>query len=99
MYSMPVFDMIEASCRQWGLTRNKIITRLIMRSIYVVFTTFVATTLPFFGGKLFHTCRRGDVAAWLHASCCMLLAVASLRVCLTCDQVLSLKKHLILCLS
>ena len=51
MYSMPVFDMIEASFRAWGLTRNKIVTRLIMRTVYVIFTCFVAVTLPFFGGK------------------------------------------------
>lgn len=49
MYSMPVFDMIEASFRNWGLTRNKIITRLFMRSVYVVFTCFCAVSLPFFG--------------------------------------------------
>ena len=51
MYSMPVYDMIEASFRQWGLTRNKLVTRLFMRSLYVVFTCFVAVSLPFFGGK------------------------------------------------
>lgn len=51
MYSMPVFDMIEAAFRNWGLTRNKLVTRLFMRSLYVVFTCFVAVSLPFFGGK------------------------------------------------
>lgn len=51
MYSMPVFDMIEAAFRNWGLTRRKIVTRLLMRTLYVVFTCFVAVTLPFFGGK------------------------------------------------
>lgn len=61
MYSMPVFDMIEASFRQWGLTRNKIVTRLIMRTVYVIFTCFVAVTLPFFGGK--HTCRLAQADA------------------------------------
>ena len=49
MYSITVFDMIEASFRNWGLTRKKIVTRLVMRSLYVVFTCFVAVTLPFFG--------------------------------------------------
>lgn len=49
MYSMPVFDMIEAAFRNWGLTRNKLVTRLFMRSLYVVFTCFVAVSLPFFG--------------------------------------------------
>ncbi|DBA74512.1 TPA: hypothetical protein ACH3X2_000973 [Trebouxia sp. C0005] len=49
MYSMPVFDMIEASFRNWGLTRKKVVTRLVMRSLYVVFSCFVAVTLPFFG--------------------------------------------------
>lgn len=51
MYSMPVFDMIEAAFRAWGWTRNKIITRLLMRTLYVVFTCFVAVTLPFFAGE------------------------------------------------
>lgn len=51
MYSMPVFDMIEAAFRAWGWTRRKIITRLLMRTLYVVFTCFVAVTLPFFGGN------------------------------------------------
>ena len=51
MYSMPVFDMIEAAFRAWGWTRNKIITRLLMRTLYVAFTCFVAVTLPFFGGN------------------------------------------------
>ena len=51
MYSMPVFDMIEAAFRAWGWTRNKLITRLLMRTLYVAFTCFVAVTLPFFGGK------------------------------------------------
>ena len=46
---MPVFDMIEAAFRAWGWTRRKIVTRLIMRSFYVVFTCFIAVTLPFFG--------------------------------------------------
>lgn len=53
MYSMPVFDMIEAAFRNWGLTRNKLVTRLFMRSLYVVFTCFVAVSLPFFGGKFY----------------------------------------------
>ena len=51
MYSMPVFDMIEAAFRAWGWTRNKIITRLLMRTLYVALTCFVAVTLPFFGGN------------------------------------------------
>ena len=51
MYSMPVFDMIEAAFRAWGWTRNKLITRLLMRTLYVAFTCFVAVTLPFFGGN------------------------------------------------
>ena len=51
MYSMPVFDMIEAGFRAWGLTRKKIITRLVMRTLYVVLTCFIAVTFPFFGGE------------------------------------------------
>ncbi|KAL3147305.1 hypothetical protein ABBQ32_002791 [Trebouxia sp. C0010 RCD-2024] len=66
MYSMPVFDMIEAAFRAWGWTRNKIITRLLMRSLYVAFTCFVAVTLPFFGGKLYGGRLRDSVPDIIH---------------------------------
>ena len=73
MYSMPVFDMIEAAFRQWGLTRRKLITRLLMRTVYVVFTCFVAVTLPFFGGR-----PAALLACLLH--CCSLACLLNLSV-------------------
>lgn len=52
IYAMPVFDMIEGV-----LVRNLhlspgLLLRLVARSIYVVFTCFVAVTFPFFSDLL-----------------------------------------------
>ena len=50
MYAMPVFDMIEDLSRRKGI-KSKFFTRVVMRTVFVVFTAFIGITLPFFGGK------------------------------------------------
>lgn len=51
MYAMPVFDMVEDLSRRKGI-KSRFFTRVVMRTIFVVFTAFIGITLPFFGGKL-----------------------------------------------
>lgn len=48
---MPVFDMAEDLCRRKNI-KNKLFTRVLVRSIFVVFTAFVGISLPFFGDLL-----------------------------------------------
>ena len=50
MYAMPVFDMAEDFCRRKNI-RSKLITRVFVRTVFVVFTAFVGISLPFFGGE------------------------------------------------
>lgn len=50
MYAMPVFDMIEDLSRRKGI-KSRFFTRVVMRTVFVVFTAFVGITLPFFGGR------------------------------------------------
>lgn len=51
MYAMPVFDMAESLCAKKGI-RNKLFTRVFVRSLFVVFTAFVGISIPFFGDLL-----------------------------------------------
>ncbi|KAL0052974.1 hypothetical protein WJX82_010701 [Trebouxia sp. C0006] len=51
MYAMPVFDMAEDLCRRKNI-KNKLFTRVFVRSLFVVFTAFIGITLPFFGDLL-----------------------------------------------
>jgi len=55
MYAMPVFDMAEDLCRRKNI-KNKLFTRVFVRSLFVVFTAFVGISLPFFGGNKSVTC-------------------------------------------
>lgn len=48
VYSMPIYDMIETVLLQHDI-KGTLPVRLVYRSIYCVFTAFVAITLPFFG--------------------------------------------------
>ena len=50
MYAMPVFDMIEDLSRRKGI-KSRFFTRVVMRTVFVVFTAFIGITLPFFGGE------------------------------------------------
>ncbi|KAL3139320.1 hypothetical protein ABBQ38_003657 [Trebouxia sp. C0009 RCD-2024] len=51
MYAMPVFDMVEDLSRRKGI-KSRFFTRVVMRSVFVVFTAFIGITLPFFGDLL-----------------------------------------------
>ena len=57
MYAMPVFDMAEDLCRRKNI-KNKLFTRVFVRSLFVVFTAFIGITLPFFGGEFAMSRRR-----------------------------------------
>jgi hypothetical protein len=48
VYTMPVLDMIEMQMVKRRIP-NGLPSRLVYRSIYVVLTTFIACTIPFFG--------------------------------------------------
>ena len=63
MYAMPVFDMIEDFSQRKGI-KSKFFTRVVMRTVFVVFTAFIGITLPFFGGRsqLIHHHQVGMVA-------------------------------------
>eukprot|EP00246_Nothoceros_aenigmaticus_P010382 TRINITY_DN2685_c0_g1_i1.p1 TRINITY_DN2685_c0_g1~~TRINITY_DN2685_c0_g1_i1.p1 ORF type:complete len:527 (+),score=38.12 TRINITY_DN2685_c0_g1_i1:182-1582(+) len=52
IYAMPVFDMIETVLVKALNLKPSFLLRLLARSAYVVFTTFVAVTIPFFGDLL-----------------------------------------------
>lgn len=52
IYAMPVFDMLETVLVKSLHLPPGILLRLIVRSLYVAFTAFVAITLPFFGDLL-----------------------------------------------
>jgi len=56
MYAMPVFDMAEDLCRRKNI-KNKLFTRVFVRSLFVVFTAFIGITLPFFGGEFCQFCH------------------------------------------
>ena len=46
VYSMPVFDMLERILVRRRIRANNFFGRLVYRSIYVVFTGFVAISIP-----------------------------------------------------
>ncbi|CAO2200084.1 unnamed protein product [Urochloa humidicola] len=52
IFAMPVFDMIETLLVKKLHFPPGLALRLIARTTYVAFTTFVAITIPFFGGLL-----------------------------------------------
>ncbi|KAI5079764.1 hypothetical protein GOP47_0005243 [Adiantum capillus-veneris] len=52
IYAMPVFDMMETLLVKTFHLPPGIILRLIVRSLYVAFTCFVAVSIPFFGALL-----------------------------------------------
>ncbi|OEL21603.1 Lysine histidine transporter 1 [Dichanthelium oligosanthes] len=52
IFAMPVFDMIETILVKKLRFPPGLALRLIARTTYVAFTTFIAITIPFFGGLL-----------------------------------------------
>ena len=62
MYAMPVFDMAEDLCRRKNI-KNKLFTRVFVRSLFVVFTAFIGITLPFFGGEFCHVKKKAVAIA------------------------------------
>ena len=68
MYAMPVFDMAEDLCRRRNI-KNKVFTRVFVRSLFVVFTAFIGITLPFFGGESCHVNKKAFAAAHLRRRC------------------------------
>uniref|UniRef100_A0A0E0BQW5 Amino acid transporter transmembrane domain-containing protein n=1 Tax=Oryza glumipatula TaxID=40148 RepID=A0A0E0BQW5_9ORYZ len=52
IYAMPVFDMLETFLVKKLRFKPGMPLRLIARSLYVLFTMFVAIAVPFFGGLL-----------------------------------------------
>ncbi|KAL3636669.1 Lysine histidine transporter 1 [Castilleja foliolosa] len=52
IYAMPVFDMMETVLVKKMKFRPTWYLRLVSRSTYVAFTTFIAITFPFFNGLL-----------------------------------------------
>ncbi|AQK78446.1 Lysine histidine transporter 2 [Zea mays] len=52
IFAMPVFDMMETVLVKKLHFPPGLALRLIARSTYVAFTTFIAITIPFFGGLL-----------------------------------------------
>ncbi|KAL1533890.1 lysine histidine transporter-like 5 isoform X1 [Salvia divinorum] len=52
VFAMPIFDKIESTLvTKWHFTPGRTL-RFLGRSVYVVFTAFMAMLLPFFGGLL-----------------------------------------------
>lgn len=54
VFSMPLFEAWEGYMikRRWRITNTPWLLRFLFRSMYVIFTTIMAATFPFFEGAL-----------------------------------------------